>query len=109
MYLVHTLFTALDTIGLDPKMPFFYAAKSINHPSVEYCGNTIADCGPFQLLWDNYVMIYNDTTQPYQFWYPLVKGTVVFFDMNIMFWPWFIIMAIRTTIWVVKFIGILDL
>ena len=109
MWLVHTLFTTLDTIGLDPQVPFFYAAKAYNHPSVEYCGDTIALCGPFQLLWDNYVMVYNDPTQPYQIYYPIIKAIIVFFDFNIMFWPWAIVMIVRTTIWIVKFIGILDL
>ena len=99
----------LDTMGVDPKEYAFEMAKSTNHPSVEFCGQSIANCGPFQILWDNYVMVYNDPSQPYFPWYPAIKIVLIFVDFNVLFWPFAFIMIVRTAIWIIKFIGILDL
>ena len=84
----------------------FGAYKFANHPSVEYC-TSIKTCGPFQILWDNYVMAYNDPTVMMQVWYPIVKVVIICSDLLFIFLLFAIPLGIQYSVYAIKWLTLL--
>ena len=57
--LIPLLMILFDFLQVPYEETFYSIAGSLNHPAVMDCGKTIATCGPWELIWENYVKIYN--------------------------------------------------
>ena len=93
---------------LNLQQALFGYYKLTSHPSVQYC-KSIKVCGPFQILWDNYVMAYNDPTVMMQVWYPAIKVvilTVDYLTIAILFGSYLIVFL---SAYIIKWIGLLVL
>ena len=89
----------------------FDYAKSIDHPAVRDCGKTISTCGPWEIIWDNYIKLYNQTgdSRTQLWWYWWVKLYIIQWDFTLIAIYFSFPLAINGIIWAVKFFGILDL
>ena len=56
-----TIVEMTDTMFPSVKEGMFHTMRALNHPSVEACTDSLT-CGPFQMFWETYIMIYNDAT-----------------------------------------------
>ena len=58
---IPAMMALLDFAQIPYQETAYNIAGSINHPAVMDCGKSITNCGPWELVWDNYVKIYNQT------------------------------------------------
>ena len=114
MTIIETFFKLVTFLQdyIDVQGGVYSSLHYFEHPMVSACtGSTgiypSADCGPFQLFWDNYVTIWNNASVNQQASYPWLKGAVVLVDFTFLFLAFAAPLVVEFTSYVTKFNGIL--